>query len=116
MEAKDRKKFSWIAPDPVHPPARPLRPVGKGGDVEFPTGLRMDGFALRKSEAAASDRNDLRLAAHEVHLDRGLTLVPTRLVRKRVDSKIALEFTIDAPKKVEIELGSDAAPIIVCVD
>ncbi len=73
----------------------------------------MDGFTFRKREAPASHGNSLRLAANQVHLDRGLTLVPSGLVGERLDRKIAFELTIDAAEKVEIELRGDASSVIV---
>ena len=88
--------------------------MGESGDVEFSASLGMDGFPLRKREAAASHGSNLRLAADEVHLDRGLRLVPSGLMGERHDVKVASEFAIYAAKKIEIELRGDAAPVIVC--
>ena len=51
-----------------------------------------------------------------MHLDRGLALVPTRLVRESVERKIAVEFTIDAGEKIEIERRGHATGVIVCRD
>ena len=92
---------------------RPLRGLGEPSDVELPTSLRMDGFTFRKREPPASHGNGVRLAADQVHLDRGPTLVPSGLVGERRDRKIAFEFTIDAAEKVEIELRGDASSVII---
>lgn len=60
----------------------------------------MDGFTRLKREALASDCDDLRMEAHEVHLDRRRILVPSRLVRKPIGVKGGVELTIDAREEI----------------
>ena len=72
-----------------------------------------DGWFHFPTQPPASHGNGVRLAADQVHLDRGPTLVPSGLVGERRDRKIAFEFTIDAAEKVEIELRGDASSVII---
>jgi len=73
--------------------------MGEARDVEFSAGLGMDGLAFREGEASPGCENHLSLAAHDVHLDRGLALVPPGLVRERIErlKGLSKEFDRDLP-------------------
>src|SRR3984957_14426917 len=90
--------------------------MGEARDVELAASLRMDGLALREREARSSHRNLLSLAAHDVHLDCGLALVPSGFVRERVKRQITRELVIISGRTRKNLFPVRAVLIALCSD
>lgn len=73
----------------------------------------MDALAGTKVEAPAANRDRLRNAADQMHLDPALARIIDCLVAKRGKIYVAAKLSIDSGQDVEIECGRNASSIVV---